>query len=248
MFSDRSSIISPNDRKKVKINLYWLRKDIQDFLERLENANEESSARIEVLKSFKELSVNMPSDIPLEIREDYSSSLRSVDSLRKKSSRQLSKVTLLEKEGKRILGRIDNLEKGEKLNLFQLWSNYLLAETAPVFSVSFWENLLSVLSCCHTKDRIEYGFKKYRERLPQHLFTCLALLVFGIVVRGVVQKVIWRYSIIHQQVKIKVLSWVALTSLAFYVATRFVFPSSLRFSLICLLVCSFMQYLSFLSI
>ncbi|XPV76846.1 MAG: mechanosensitive ion channel domain-containing protein [Desulfovibrio sp.] len=230
VFSDRSSIISPNDRKKVKINLYWLRKDIQDFLERLENANEESSARIEVLKSFKELSVNMPSDIPLEIREDYSSSLRSVDSLRKKSSRQLSKVTLLEKEGKRILGRIDNLEKGEKLNLFQLWSNYLLAETAPVFSVSFWEKpFVGFELLSHKKDRIEYGFKKYRERLPQHLFTCLALLVFGIVVRGVVQKkVIWRYSIIHQQVKIKVLSWVALTSLAFYVATRFVFPSSLE--------------------
>lgn len=230
LFSERASIASPIDRKQVKINLNELRETIQDIIDKLLNAKEECLSRIEVLKSFEQLSASMPTGTPIELKKLYQESMRSVSDLRGKSKRQLSKINLLENEGNRIIGRIDKLEQGEKHNLLQLWRSYLLTGKAPLFSSDFWNKSFVYKNWLKLrKSEFNSGIIKYKDNSLKHLSIFAAVLFFGLTLQKIIRKkVTWRYSILNSQLKIKVLSLVALISFSFYIATRIVFPSAME--------------------
>lgn len=230
IFSERSSISSPIDRKQIKINLNELREDIQDIMDKLDNAKEECLSRIEVLKSFEQLSENMPEDASKDLIALYQSSLRSVSGLRKKSKRQLSKIDLLVREGSRITGRIDKLDLGEKHNMLQLWKNYLLTGKSPVFSLEFWNQPFVNTNWIKIRAS-EFNSKIiiYKENSLKHLCIFAVILFLSLTIKSIIKKhITWRYSILNNQLKVKVLSHIALVSFSFYIATRIVFPATLE--------------------
>ncbi len=230
LFSERSSISSPIDRKQAKINLNDFREDVLDISDKLHTAREECVSRIEVLKSFKQLSTTIPKETPADLTKLYMESMRSVSSLLVKSTKQLDRMNILETEGRRILNRLDKLELGEKHNLLQLWKNYLLIGKDPVFSTEFWNKPFVTKNWLKLrKSEFNTALTTYKHDALKHLTIFAIVLFLGMTLKSILKrKIIWRYSIVSNKFKIKVLSTASLFSFSFYLATILVFPATLE--------------------
>ncbi|WP_320174654.1 mechanosensitive ion channel domain-containing protein [Maridesulfovibrio sp.] len=251
-FSERASANSPIERKFVKNTLNDLRDDIQEIVDKLKNAKSECLSRIEVLKSFEQLSSSMPEGTPKDLLAIYRERFKSVSELRIKSNKQLSRINLLDAQGIRMLDRIEKLEKGEKQNLLQLWKAYLLTGKSPIFSSDFWETSFSMQNWIQLRQsEFTAALQIYKSDWVKHLSVFIVVLFICFSVKGLVQKTItWRYSILHEHKKIKLYTFTALFSISLCIANILVFTGTLEFFLyfvFCVFFYSILRLSKFLS-
>lgn len=228
LISERASTGSPIDRKQVKNDLNQLREKIKNSLGKLDDAQEECVSRIDVINSFENISI--PSDIPEPLKILYRSNLKSIADLRDKSKRQLSKIELQLKEGQRVLARLEKLEQGEKHNLLQLWSSYLLAGKNPVFSINFWTSSFQNNNWWSIKiSELKSAFESYDENALKHLSIFAIIILAGVALKSFLERQVdWQDLLGENHLKIKSLFTISLIGFALYAATRITFPSTME--------------------
>ena len=230
IFSERASVNSPIERKFVKNTLKDLKGDIQEIVTKLRNAKAECLSRIEVLKSFEQLSSSMPEGTPEDLKNLYRERSRSVYELRMKSMKQISRIKLLNAEGTRMLERIEKIESGEKQNLYELWKAYLLTGRAPVFSSEFWNATFLVQNWFQLRNsEIMSAILEYKANWLKHLSVFIVVTFAAFFIKNLIRKhLTWRYSILHEHRKIKMYSFIAVLSLSLCIANVIVFPVTLE--------------------
>ncbi|WP_291326253.1 mechanosensitive ion channel domain-containing protein [Desulfovibrio sp. UCD-KL4C] len=228
LISERASTSSPIDRKQVKNNLNLLREKIKNSLDKLEDAQEECTSRIDVINSFENISI--PTDMPEPLKILYRNNLKSIAKLRYKSKRQLSKIELQLKEGHRVLKRLEKLEQGEKHNLLQLWSSYLLVGKNPVFSLNFWTSSFHNNNWWSIKgSEFKSDIESYDDNALKHWSIFAILILAGVALKSFLERQVdWQDLLGENHLKIKSLFIVSLISFALYVATRITFPSTME--------------------
>ncbi|WP_320007180.1 mechanosensitive ion channel domain-containing protein [Maridesulfovibrio sp.] len=233
IFSERASANSPIERKFVKNTLNDLKDDIQGIVIKLGNAKAECLSRIEVLKSFEQLSSSMPDGTPEDLKALYRERSKSVYELRMKSMKQLSRIDLLHSQGIRMLDRIEKIESGEKQNLFELWKAYLLTGRAPVFSSEFWNASFPVQNWVQLRtSEIISAIQEYNNNWIKHLSVFIVVTFSAFFIKNLIRKhLTWRYSILHEHRKIKIYSLVALISISLCIANVIVFPTTMELPL-----------------
>ncbi|MBI9112170.1 mechanosensitive ion channel family protein [Maridesulfovibrio ferrireducens] len=228
LISERASTSSPIDRKQVKNDLYQLREKIKTTLSKLQEAQEECVSRIDVINSFDNISI--PSETPDSLKIIYRNNINSISQLRFKSKKQLSKIGSLLTEGNRVLKRLDKLEQGEKHNLLQLWSSYLLVGKNPVFSPVFWSTSFQNNNWWTIKSsEFQSALDSYDEKALRHLSLFAILILAGLALKSFVERQVnWHEVLGDNQFKIKSLFIASLFGFALYVATRITFPSTME--------------------
>ena len=230
IFSERASANSPVERKFVKNTLNDLKDDIQEIVDKLGAAKAECLSRIELLKSFEQLSSSMPEGTPDDLRTIYRERLKSVYELRVKSKKQLTRINLLDAQGSRMLERIDKIEKGEKQNLLQLWKAYLLTGRTPIFSSDFWNTSFAIQNWIQLRSSEALStIQNYKAEWIKHFSVFIVVVFAAFFSKNMIKRhLTWRYSILQEHRKIKIYSFVSILTASLCIAHIMVFPTTLE--------------------
>ena len=179
--SEKYSQISPVQRKRIKLKLDNLSRDLKLLIEDLDQARDNCRSRLEILKSYMKAWSPAPDKIPDDIRTLHSNGIKRIKELKKSSEKQLLKIDYTIKLASRLQDRLVSLEKGEKNNLFQLWVSWLADGTDPAFTPDFWRQVLPGKSWVKLKQsEFETGFKHFKNKSISFSFLVLGIFITAI--------------------------------------------------------------------
>ncbi|WP_319760468.1 mechanosensitive ion channel domain-containing protein [Maridesulfovibrio sp.] len=174
--SEKYSQTSPVQRKRVKLQLDNLGRDIQRLANDLKQAKENCKSRLEILNSYMKAWSPAPKDVPDEIKSMHSQGIIKLRELKNNSQKQLLKIDYSLKLVTRLQERLNALEQGEKNNLFQLWFSWVTDSSDPIFTPVYWNQILPGKSWLNIKiSELEIEIELFSRRMIS-----FSLLVLGI--------------------------------------------------------------------
>ncbi len=228
--SERSSLASPIQRKRLKIRLGSLGRDNSAILDDLGQARSDCAARLDILKSYINAWSSVPDGMPEDISSMVTSGIKEIRSLKSDSEKQLLRIDYLLKISGRLQSRIDSLEQKEKNDLFDLWSDWLVEGKDPVFTTDFWRKLVPGRSWVELKtSEFKVATAKFKSEYSRFLFIVAGLFIFGSFLIRLMDKSDYfqNRSEIERRKSLRYL-FTACLSFAVYAADKVVFPDTME--------------------
>ncbi|WP_415714509.1 mechanosensitive ion channel family protein [Maridesulfovibrio sp.] len=227
--SERSSLVSPVQRKRLKVRLFSIQKESSEALEDLTQAREECSSRLEILNSFSNIWSAPPAEAPEDIKILLKEGGMGLKQLKTGTEKQLLKVDSLLKRTNRLHDRIIDLQQREKNNLFQVWKTWLLEGGDPVVSTDFWEKVVPGKAWLDLKQsELSVSSRQFSNQSLHFMFIVLGVFITGVFLIRMMDSSDYflNRSEIERKKSLRLL-FISCFAFAVYMASRIVFPYSL---------------------